>query len=303
MSTDSRPVLVTGASGLLGEAVAARLAARGDAVIAIDVAEAPDARVPVTPCDVRDVHRLRQITASGVSAVVHCGAYSGPMVARDRPDSMVKVNVVGTANVLEIARIHDARRFVFASSTTVYGETGPGPVTEETPPRVASLYAASKVASEQLVVAYAEQYGVSGVSLRLSWVYGPRRTTDCVIRDMILDAHARRPTRLTYGYDFARQFIHVDDASRALVLGLDARRIDRPVLNVTGGTRVTLANIAQMVRDAVPGADIELMNGPDPVDQNQERVDIRAAGREIGYEPAITLDEGIRAYAGWLAAR
>lgn len=303
MVSDSRPILVTGASGLLGEAVAARLAARGDAVLAIDVAEAPDARVPVVVCDVTDTLGLRELTAGGVSAVVHCGAFSGPMVARDRPDSMVQVNIVGTANVLEIARIHRAKRFVFASSTTVYGETGPAPVKEETPPRVASLYAASKVASEQLVTAYAAQYGVSGVSLRLSWVYGPRRMTDCVIRDMIMDAQAGRATRMTFGRDFARQFIHVDDAARALVLALDAPEVPRPVLNVTGGTRVTLGDIGRLVAATVPGADIELAPGPDPVDQNQERVDIAAAAEDLGYVPTVTLEAGVRSYAAWLATR
>jgi hypothetical protein len=91
----------------------------------------------------------------------------------------------GTANVLEVARVHKTTRFVYCSSTSAYGPTPPEPVPEDVTMRPSTVYGASKVASEQLVRTYASQYCLNGTSLRLSWVYGPRRTTDCVIRTMI----------------------------------------------------------------------------------------------------------------------
>jgi nucleoside-diphosphate-sugar epimerase len=162
------------------------------------------------------------------------------------------------------------------------------------------VYGASKVASEQLVSTYSKQYGVDGVSLRLSWVYGPRRTTDCIVRTMIEDALARRPTRESFGRDFHRQFIHVSDAARALVTALDTPNLPRRTYNITGGSYLTLREIGDVVRRVIPEADIELGEGPDPVDDVQHRFDISAAEHDLGFRPSISLEDGVRAYASWL---
>lgn len=295
-------IMVTGAAGLVGRAVCRLLQARGDEVVAIDRfgGEEFDG-VTVIECDLGNVHRLHSLARDGLSAVIHCGAYSGPMVARDNPVSMVQVNIVGTANMLELARVHGARRFVFCSSTSAYGNTPPAPVKEDVVMVPASLYAASKVASEQLVAAYALQYGVDGVSLRLSWVYGPHRTTDCMIRTMLTDAMASRATRIPFGYDFHRQYIHVDDAARALIAALDVPSLPRRSYNITGDSRLTLEEVAQIVRRVAPAADIELAPGRDPLDEQQERFDISAAITDLGYRPQYDLEAGIRAYAAWLS--
>jgi nucleoside-diphosphate-sugar epimerase len=296
-------ILVTGAAGLLGNAVRVLLETNGRKVVAIDRLPAAGDGREIIVCDLGDVHRLHALAVENrITGIVHCGAHSGPMVARDNPHSMVQVNIVGTANMLEITRIHGAR-FVFCSSTSAYGDTPDGPVPEDVPMAPTSVYGASKVASEQLVSAYARQYGVDGVSLRLSWVYGPRRTTDCVIRTMIADALAERPTRIPFGRDFHRQFIHVEDAARALVMALDKPDLPRRTYNVTGGTYLTLAEIAEVVRGVLPGADIELGPGADPVDDTQRRFDISAVERDLGYRPAMSLEQGVSTYADWLRAR
>ncbi|WP_309491433.1 NAD-dependent epimerase/dehydratase family protein [Trinickia mobilis] len=301
MSVQQR-IMVTGAAGLVGRAVCRQLLARGDKVVAIDrLGGASIDDMTVTECDVGNVHRLHALAGGGLSGVIHCGAYSGPMVARDNPVSMVQVNIVGTANMLELARIYGARRFVFCSSTSAYGNTPPAPVKEDVVMAPASLYAASKVASEQLVAAYAQQYGVDGVSLRLSWVYGPHRTTDCMIRTMLTDAMARRPTRVPYGEDFYRQYIYVEDAAAALVAALDAPSLRRRTYNITGDSRLTLGEVAGIVRRVLPSADIELARGPDPLDEMQERFDISAAAADLGYRPRFDIEAGIRAYANWLS--
>ncbi|WP_244831169.1 NAD(P)-dependent oxidoreductase [Caballeronia sp. TF1N1] len=301
MSVPQR-IIVTGAAGLVGRAVVRLLNARGDEVVAMDRSgglRIDD--VTVAECDLRHVHGLHALARGGVSGVIHCGAFSGPMVARDNPAAMFDVNIGGTANMLEIARIHGARRFVYCSSTSAYGDTPPGPVPEDVVLAPASLYGASKVCGEQLVSAYARQYGVDGVSLRLSWVYGPHRTTDCMIRRMLTDAMAKQPTRVPFGLDFHRQYIHVDDAAAALVAALDAPSLPRRTYNITGGVRATLGEVADIVRRVMPGADIELAPGPDPLDENQERFDISAAATDLGYRPRLDLEAGIRAYAQWLA--
>jgi len=303
--TNTKPVLVTGAAGLVGRTLARRLAEQQRAFIALDrSASVTEDGIEIVGCDLGDVHRMYALTREGIDSVVHCGAFSGPMVARDTPHAMVQVNIVGTANMLELARVHEARRFVYCSSTSAYGVVrSAAPVTEDCLLRPASLYGASKVASEYITTSYARQYGLSAASVRLSWVYGPGRTTDCVVRTMIEDALAARPTRMAFGSDFPRQFIHVDDAVDGLLEALDAESLPRTTYNVTGNTRVTLGELAQLVRHVLPKADIVLQQGPDPVDEFQEQFSIEAARRDLGYEPRVSLEQGIRSYAEWIEAR
>ena len=296
-------VLVTGAAGLVGNAVRAKLEKAGRPVVAIDRIGGKVEGRDVIECDVTDIHGLHNLARRNeISGIVHCGAFSGPMVAADSPAQMVQVNIVGTANILELSRIIKGTRVVFCSSTSAYGPTPPGPVPEDVALKPSSVYGASKAASEHLVHSYRQQHDVDGVSLRLSWIYGPRRTTDCTIRTMITDALAGRPTRLPFGRDFPRQYIHIDDASDALVMALDKRRLPRSNYTVTGGTWMTLGEIAGVVRKVMPAADIKVADGPDPVDDRQERFDISAAARDLGYRPNVSLENGIRAYRDWLAA-
>ncbi|ANC81574.1 NAD-dependent epimerase/dehydratase family protein [Pseudomonas putida] len=303
MSSTDKPVLVTGAAGLVGRRLISRLVQQGRPVLPIDrIALTTSEGIEIKECDLGDIHRLHALARGGIDSVVHCGAYSGPMVARDVPFSMVQVNIVGTANVLELARIHQARRFVYCSSTSVYGVIDSGPVSEDVLLKPRSLYGASKVASEYITTAYADQYGLSATSLRLSWVYGPGRTTDCIIRTMIEDALVKQPTRIDFGADFPRQFIHVDDAVQGLMRALDAKSLPRTTYNITGDTRMSLGDIAALVRSVFQHADIELADGPDPVDEYQEKFTIDAARRDLGYVPRVSLEDGIRSYATWLAA-
>ena len=301
-------ILVTGASGLIGQRLLARLAGEGRKAVGIDVAARPGYR-PIEIADLCDIHRLHALAArDGVTSVVHCGAVSGPMVMIDNPYGIVRANVVGTANVVELARIRQMRRLVFCSSTSAYGPTdepvdGSSGVTEDAPLRPSSVYGATKVAGEQLLAGYRQQHGLDAVAIRLSWVYGPGRTTDCLIRTMIEDAQAGRPTRLGFGRDFPRQFIHVDDAVDALVKAHDAPVCSRPVYTATGGSFLTIGEIADVVRTVLPQADISVAPGPDPLDDHQHRFDTAAIARDLGFEPQHALSAGIHSYAQWLASR
>jgi len=227
---------------------------------------------------------------------------SGPMLARDDPERICRTNIVGTINVLECARTLGVSRVVFCSSCGVYGNTGPAPVGEDAPFAATDIYGASKTAGDMLVRAYAEQHGVDGICRRVSWVYGPRRTTDCVIRTMLSDALTHRTTRLPFGTGFHRQFVFIDDVVEALLAALDIQSVPHRAYNIAGGARPTFDELAELVREIVPGADIALGPGPDPGDYHQELFDISAAARDLGWRPRRDLWHGIEAYAAWLRA-
>lgn len=294
-------VLVTGASGLIGNAVRRRLEDRGTPVIAIDrVAATIDGR-DVLECDVTDVHGLHAIARrSRIGGIVHCGAFSGPMVSPDHPIQMIRVNIGGAGNIGELARLIGGVRVVFASTATAYGATPPGPVPEDTVMVPDSMYGASKAASEHVMNAYKLQFGVDTVSLRISWVYGPRRTTACLIRGMLTDAAAGRPTTLSYGRDFPRQYVHIDDVTDAMIAALDRPNLPQQAYNITGGDWSTLGEVAETVMRVIPGARVDVLPGDDPGDMRQERFDISAAARDLGYVPRLSLEDGLRSYHDWL---
>lgn len=258
----------------------------------------------VIECDVTDAHGLHAIARRfPLQAIVHCGAFSGPMVSPDHPMQMVRVNIGGTANVGELARVLGGVRLVFASTATAYGATPDGPVFEQsTVMKPDSMYGASKAASEHILDAYRRQFGVDTVSLRLTWVYGPRRTTTCLIRQILTDALAGRETHIPFGRDFPRQYIHIDDAADAMVAALDRPNLPQQAYNISGGTRQTLSEIARTVAKAVPGARIQVADGDDPGDIRQGRFDISAAERDLGFVPKISLEDGVKSYLEWLKA-
>lgn len=297
-------VLITGAAGLIGNAVRRKLEDRGTNVIAIDrMAATIDGR-EVRECDVTDIHGLYAIArAHDIGAIVHCGAFSGPMVSPDHPIQMVQVNIGGAANIGELARIIGGVRVVFASTATAYGVTPPAPVSEATVMVPDTMYGASKAAAEHVMNAYKLQFGIDTVNLRIGWVYGPRRSTTCLIRQMLINAMAGKPTQIPYGRDFPRQYLHIDDACDAMIAALDRPNLPQQAYNITGGSWLTLSEVAETVMRVVPGARVEVASGDDPGDMWQERFDISAAERDLGYRPTISLEEGIRSYLDWLKAR
>jgi len=297
------PVIVTGAAGMIGFSVAAALTHAGRAVIGTDVAvPCEPAPFPFAAVDIRDFDRLRAIAGSKIDTVIHCGAISGPMLGREKPKELADINIGGTLNTLEMARILGARRYVYASTCMAYGHTPEGldPVAETAPLRATDIYGASKAAGEIMTGAFARSNGIDAVSLRLCWVFGPRRRTECLIRRLILAARTKTPLCLAFGGGYHRQFVYIDDVVEAFLKALDAPKIPRAVYNVTEGRRRTFAEIAAVVAGVVGPVTTEFPPGPDPADYLQQRFSIDAIGQDFGWKPRHDLATGIKAYAEWL---
>ena len=295
--------MVTGSAGLVGHAVRRRLEAAGVGVVPVDRDRWSFDGVEQVECDLLDPAAVeRVVAAERPTVVVHAGGVSGPMVAADDPARVVEVNVAGTAAVLEAVRRHGVPRVVFCSSIAAYGSTAARRVAEETPLHPANIYAATKAAGEQLVEAYRHRYGISTASLRLVAVFGPRRQTDCLIRDLLLDAAAGRTTRVGIPADAPQQFVSVDDAADAVLAAVHAPDAVG-AYNVAGDRVRTAAEIVAAVTDVEPRVRAEL-DPPDPIAAARwpGALDLSAAARDLGWGPQVEFAAAVVAYRDWLDA-
>jgi UDP-glucuronate 4-epimerase len=290
-------VLVTGGAGLIGMALRSALIARGHAVTAIDVTDfnRGDAELRIVSLHDRDTLEAL-IVAQGVEAILHCGAISGPMMARGQPLLMVDVNVDGSAMLLDLARVHGMRRFVFCSSISVYGDVGEATIVEETPLRPTSVYGATKVACEQLIRGFAVEYGLEGVSLRIGRVYGPYRRANCYLGSIIRDAAAGRVTEIPCELRFAYHYVYVDDVAEALIAALEAKTLPTREYNVGSGEALTMPEIATIANEAIAGARIKLIPGADDVPDVQKVFDVSRIARDLGWRPRFDLASGLKSY-------
>lgn len=307
-------VLVTGALGAIGSAVLHRLVADGHSPVAYDqrrdleLVDDIAGEVEVEQGDVRDWARLVDVLRRhDVEVVVHMAALLPDQCQRD-PKLGMEVNVGGTVVVCELARTLGIRRVVFCSSKGVYrqiadehGHPTYVPVDEDYPIGPDGVYDVTKYAAEQLGLNYAASHGVDFVALRFAATYGPGRMARhgaLAIRSSIIEnAFFGRPTKLARGGEQMDDFVYTKDVAQALVKATTAEGLDHRVFNIGTGIPSSLALAAEVIRQRVPGADIDIGSGTDYGASGRYCIfDITRARRELRYEPQFSHAEGILDY-------
>lgn len=299
-------ILVTGIGGLIGGAVAQRLNAQGVNVVGMDREALAGAPYPMIAHDLPDPQRWHEaIVRFGIKKVVHAGGISGPMLLRDAPARLCDINLGGLLGLLEAARIHRLERIVWFSSILAYGErTDLAPVNEDTPLHPDTIYGATKAAGEALIQGFHAEHGVDAVALRVASCYGPGRTTSCLIRTLIEDGLAGRPTRVKHSPDRSRQHVFVEDVVSAVLAAVEAKNLPQRAYNIGPGVTQKLDDIVGAIRAAVPGVSIELH--PDGLAWNTfglGALTIDAARRDLGFEPRTALHQGALLTRSWVEAR
>ena len=305
MSVKSATILVTGAAGFIGNHVARILHAAGRDVVGTDLSppQTPaSSTFPFFVADIRDLPDHPLVAAGGFDGIIHAGGISGPMLARDNPAELIDINVRGTVQLLDLARVRGMRRFIACSSVSAYGNRSSAePITEACSLTSSSVYGSSKAAGDILTQTYAERLRLSASTLRIGWVYGPGRRTDGVLHPMIRSALGGAAMRWPSGGDQALQFIHVDDVAAALIAAFDAPNLAHSAYNITGAEIATVRELAGTVRAIMPEADIEIGAGAMEDTDLQGPVVIDLAAGDFGWRPQVRLDDGLRRYAAWLA--
>jgi UDP-glucuronate 4-epimerase len=307
--------LVTGGAGFIGSHVVEALLARGERVIALDNFNdyySPDRkRLNVMPYlenplfrlvqgDVRDRAMLEQLfSTEPIRRIVHIAAMAGVRSSVENPPLYEEVNVRGTLNLAEIALRQGVQHFVFASSSSVYGKDAPVPYSEDArTDRPLSPYAATKKMAELLLYTYHYLYGLPVTVLRFFTVYGPRGRPDMAVY-LFTEWIARdQPVRLFGDGSQGRDYTYVTDTVSGILAALD-RPNGYQTYNLGNSNPHTNAHLIQLIEAELgKEARIEMRDYPSS-DPPLTCADITRARRDLGYNPQVPLEEGVRRFVAW----
>jgi UDP-glucose 4-epimerase len=298
-------VCVTGGAGFIGSNLVDRLVETGHEVSVLDNlvtgSRANLARalphVRFLEADLRDPSAVADAVA-GCEVVFHQGALAAVARSVENPVEVTEVNLGGTLNVLVAARDAGVRRVVFASSSSVYGDTPTLPKTETMPLLPLSPYAASKAAGEAYLSAWHATYGLETVSLRYFNVYGPRQSprslyAAAVPKFLEAVAHGRAPVIYGDGQQ-TRDFTWVGDVVDALLAAATAPgAVGVGPINIGGGERVTIMALVDLIAQALAWKGRATLEPARVGDVRHSLADIRRAREALGWTPRTRLQDGI----------
>lgn len=304
--------LVTGVAGFVGSNLAERLLADGWQVTGIDCFTDYYAR----PVKERNLAPLRAhsrfafveadlVTADlaplvkGVDVVFHEAGQAGVRASWGTSfEVYTHDNILATQALLEAVKGSDLHRFVYASSSSIYGDVETLPIREDTLPHPVSPYGVTKLAAEHLCNLYRVNRGVPTVSLRYFTVYGPRQRPDMAFHKFIRAMLRDEPLSLYGGGEQTRDFTFIGDVVEANV-----RAVDAPpggVYNISGGSRVTVNQVIATLEDLI-GRQARLdRQGWQAGDQHHTWADASAARQALGFAPKVGLRDGLAAEVAWL---
>ena len=309
-------VLITGGMGVIGAEASRRFVKEGhrpvifarhrDDNLISDIVD----KVDVELGDVTDLPRLMDvIKRNEVTHIIHAAAFVGA-VSQANPALSINVNVNGTVNVLEAARLFNVKRVVYTSAKGVYGPiTGDygaphyKPIPEDMPKNPKRIYDAAKLMSEHLCVYYSGNMGIDTVVLRFATTYGPGKTArhgKMGVTSQIVEAPAAgEPFHLAQGGDEKDDFIYNKDSALGIYLAAIADNPKSRVYNIGSGVGSTLRDFERVLRKHIPNADIKIGSGLNFLGMPYPPhgiYDISRAHEELGFKPEYDLEAGVADY-------
>jgi UDP-glucuronate 4-epimerase len=308
--------LVTGGAGFIGSHVCEELLRAGHAVWAFDNLH------PFYPTAAKE-RNLAEIRAAGgkfefvlgelaeptalrnlfynvrFDQVIHLAALAGVRPSLDEPESFQQINVEGTVNLLEAARHRGVRKVTIASTSSVYGVNKKVPFSESDPTQhIISPYAASKLACEALGHVYSHVYGMDIAMLRFFTVYGPRQRPDLAIHKFARLIRDGKPIPVFGDGSTARDYTYVTDTVDG-ILACTRKEIGFEIFNLGENHTVTLARLIELLEEALGRKAIIERHPQQPGDVPLTYADISKARAMLGYDPRITIEQGIPLFVEW----
>ena len=316
-------ILVTGAAGFIGSHAAQALIARGYRVVGVDnfcdfydrswkemnlrsiaasggAGSGGDTSLEVEEIDITSGEQIDALVARAKPvAILHLAAMAGVRPSIEQPAYYARVNVEGTTHLLQAAVKHGVKKFVFASSSSVYGNLGRVPFSEEDPvAEPISPYAATKRAGELLCYTFWHLYKLPVFCLRFFTVYGPRQRPDLAIHKFTRLISSGQPVPVFGDGSTSRDYTYVDDIVSGIVASLE--RCDRyRIYNLGGSDPVSLSKLIAELESAIGRPAIIDRRPAQPGDVERTYADLTRAKAELGYAPHTSLAEGLRKFVAW----
>lgn len=312
---EPRRCLVTGGAGFIGSHVTARLVERGHTVRVVDdLSTGKESNLRSVATDIEllrgdlcDPH-VSRAAVDGIDVVFHLAALASVPASLVDPWACHAANVNGTMRLLEACARAKVRRVVYSSSSAVYGDTPVAAKTEAAEPEPRSPYAASKLAGEQYVLAFARAGVLEGIALRYFNVFGPRQTPGsayaAVVPNFLQAALDQRPAEVYGDGRQTRDFIHVDNVVDANLLAASApaAAVNGWVVNVGAGRRTSLLDLIDAISGVVGRPldyDLQVTRAGDVRDS---LASMERARRVLGFEARVSLEEGLRDTWNWFSS-
>lgn len=307
-------ILLTGAAGFIGSHTAEALIARGHRVVGIDNfndfyhrswkeanVRAVGQGLDIEQLDITDGSAIARVVSSvKPAAIIHLAAMAGVRPSIERPVLYARVNVEGTTHLLDAAVKNQVPKFLFASSSSVYGNNSHVPFSEEDPVNEPiSPYAATKRAGELICHSYWNLYKLPIFCLRFFTVFGPRQRPDLAIHKFTRLILAGKPIPFYGDGSMSRDHTFIADIVAGVMASLD--RCDRyRIYNLGGSSPVTLKTLVEQIELAAGRKAIIDRRPEQPGDVQRTYADLTRSRAELGYEPKVPLAEGLRRFVAWL---
>jgi UDP-glucuronate 4-epimerase len=315
MDVAGKQFLVTGGAGFIGSHLVDRLLAQIPArVVVVDnFDEFYDPQIKraniadhvsnqayrLVRADIRDYAALKRIFAEQhFDAIIHLAARAGVRPSVSEPRLYTEVNINGTMNLLELAERNGVRKFVFGSSSSVYGATAP-PFREDASLAPISPYAVTKASGELLARAYSHLYGMNIVCLRFFTVYGARQRPDLAIHKFARMIASGSPIPIYGDGSAKRDFTYIDDILQGVMAAIEYDATPFEVINLGESQTTTVNRMIELLEDALGRKAIVERRPPQPGDMPITHADITKARKLLSYRPTTPIETGIKKFAEW----
>jgi UDP-glucuronate 4-epimerase len=312
-----RRFLVTGGAGFIGSHLVDLLLANNPARVVVidnfddfydpqfkraniaDHLNHPGYRLVET--DIRNYPALKQLFAEEIfDTIIHLAAKAGVRPSVNDPRTFQDVNVAGTLNLLDLAHRNGIKRFIFGSSSSVYGTTAIPPFKEDAPLAPISPYAATKAAAELLAHTYSHLYGMQIVCLRFFTVYGPRQRPDLAIHKFARLISSKRPLPVYGDGTSERDFTYIDDILQGVMAAINYEATPFEIINLGESQTVTINRMIELLENALGEKAIIENQPPQPGDVLRTHADVSKANRLLNYQPTTPIEIGIKKFVEWL---
>jgi len=308
--------LVTGAAGFIGARTTELLIKDGHTVLGVDnMNNAYDPRMKeyrlqklqampgftFYKLDISDKSIIDQLKGYKFDGVINLAARAGVRYSVSDPWIFVESNVLGTLNMLELCRQASTRKFIVASTSSIYGEDPPYPTPESaSSSKPLQPYAASKKGAEAMAHAYHHLHNIDVTIMRFFTVYGPAGRPDLSIFRFVQWISEGRPVHVNGDGEQSRGFTYIDDIARGIIAAL--KPLGFEIINLGGHEVITINNLIKLIEDVV-GRKAIIHYGPaDPADMRSNWADVSKAGELLGWEPQFNLRQGIKRLVEWYNA-